>query len=306
MKTVLVATFALVFAWTLSAQETETPMDGAVGDKIKLVLKTDDAFEGELLKVDADGVKIDIGDDTELFIRWSFTRGADHLALRKRCVDWKSVESLTKLADFCHEFALDEEEARVLYRALKIDPDDAKLMARFEALPKPDDLGEDNPTPETEPEVEPETEPGTEPDTEPETEPAPADPPPSVSASASLFVDITTDDDASKTWLDEEFEKAGFKVGKKSKHDIRVEVEITFTLTANPDFFGSELYAMYDGKVIVKLYEKGNKKAFHSYEYEEKELKRDTRALAKKDMRSALLTEALRDTHRELTKRAND
>lgn len=150
----------------------------AQDEKLELHLKSGDSFEGTLIEADEDGVTLE-NDGLKVYFKWSYCRGDKHFDLRKTATDFKAANSVIKLADFCHEFAMDEQELDVLKAALKLKPGNASILTRMEALSEamePDIPEIEEPAPEEpkEPDPEPEVE-------KPEdTEPKESDPPPTI------------------------------------------------------------------------------------------------------------------------------
>lgn len=256
--------FATILLLLLASVPVGAQDDDDAPETVKLLLKSGEYKEGTLKKVDADGVTLVIENDLVIFFKWNYLRGDKHLKLRKRATDFRKVGSLLKLADFCHEFALDEDESRVLAAALKRQPTNSKIRERIKALPAVENLDlprDPNADPEeTEPEdTEPEdTEPE---DTEPEdTEPEDSLPPP-TRGRWRILIEVKNDDVA-QGWFDTEFKDLGYKTGTRKDYEIKLVVETKMTITRNPKFFGKELYAICDGEVTYKLYKKGEKKPF--------------------------------------------
>ncbi|MBE7492209.1 MAG: hypothetical protein HS108_10695 [Planctomycetes bacterium] len=288
MKTTCALLLLLTLGLAAHAQE-------KAGDKITLKLRSGEEFEGTAKKVTEDGVRLDLGDGLELFVRWAFIRGDKHLALRKQAADYTSVASLTRLADFCHENALDDEQAYVLASALKLEPGNRALRERLAKLPKPAGL-------------EVPDEPGKSPEPVPEPEPRPDQPkdptplPPPTRPTFKVYIEMVNEDAAAVTWLTEEFEKMRYTVGTKNDHEMHLKVTLDLTLKANPKFMGAELYAIYDGTLKYELFRKGEKKNFSASSYEAKGVRRDTKAEAISACRKEVLTSAFPDIHRALEK----
>lgn len=279
----------------LLALATATVAQDKPADKLTLRLKSGEEFEGALKKTTEEGVSIDLGDGLVLFVRWAFIRGDKHLDLRKQATDFTQLASVVKLADFCHENALDKEEAFVLVSGLKLDPGSRTLRDRLAKLPKVDGL-------------EIPGEPGGEPDPQPRPEPQPDQPkdpvplPPPTRATFKVYIEMVKEDAAAVTWLTAEFDKMKYSVGSKADHEMHLKVTLDFTLTANPKFMGAELYAIYDGKLKYELFRKGEKKAFATGSSEAKQVRRDTTAEALTSCRKELLSDAFPSIHRDLEK----
>lgn len=290
MKRLLVSflCLALIAFGVVSAQESDA-------ETLKLHLKSGETLEGKLVKSDEDGVKLDIGDSVELFIRWSYTRGDRHYELRKKATDFEKLDSVLKLADFCHDFAMDEKEVYILATALRLDPENQEVRSRLAELPKVEGVdipGVDDDEPE--PEVE-------KPEPIPEDEPDDTPPPP-VRGTFTVFIDMQTDNDAAEAWLEEQLEEMKYKVGGKRDHEIRLEIEIELKLIANPKFYGEELYAIYDGELTWKLFKKGERDPFAQSGNNAKGVRRDTRAEALTRCRTDLLETAFEELYSEMEK----
>lgn len=263
----------------------------AQDDKLDLHLKSGDVLPGTVKKVDEDGVKLDIGDGVELFIRWEYTRGDKHYELRKGATDFSKLKSVLKLADFCHDFAMDEQESYVLVAALKIDPKNEEVRQRLKDLPKVEGLeipGEDG-TPQ--PEVK----------EEPKDEPKDTLPPP-TRGTFSVYVKMKEKDDAAETWMYEHFEEMNYKSGTKDDHEILVELTLEMQLIKNPEFMGAELYAIYDGTLSYKLYKKGEASPFDSANARKEGIRRDTRDEARNRCRTELCESAFEKIYRSIEK----
>ncbi len=273
------------------------------GESVRLKLKTDEVLEGTVKLVDEEGVKLDIGDGIELYIRWAFTRGDQHFDLRKGVTDFSKIDSILKLADFCHEFAMDEQEARTLAEALKLDPLHREARDRLTALPKPADLK----VPPLPGEVErPKPEPAPRPDTPPDTpvEKPTEEPkePPALRGPWTVIVEFEEKDATAVEWMRTELDKMNYKIGTPRKHEIRIHIDLKLTLVAHPSFMGSTLYAIYDGKLTWQLFKEGEKKAFARDNFTVEGVRRDTKAEAIGDCRTALLEGAWAAMHREMEK----
>lgn len=264
----------------------------AQDEKLDLHLKSGDVLPGTVKKVDEDGVKLDIGDGIELFIRWSYTRGDKHYELRKSATDFSRIASVLKLADFCHDFAMDEQEAYVLVAALKLDPRNEEVRQRLRDLPKVEGLeipGEDaNPEVRKDP-VDPEEK--------------PADPlPPPTRGTFKVFVKMKEKDDAAETWMNEHFEDMNYKTGTSSDHEILVELSLELKLVKNPEFMGAELYAIYDGSMTYKLYRKGESAPFDNGSVKNEGVRRDTRDEARNRCRTELCEAAFEKIYASIEK----
>ncbi|MHC4841640.1 MAG: hypothetical protein ACYTDT_11925 [Planctomycetota bacterium] len=285
---IAISLLALVFlaSGTVTAQE----------ETIELQLKTGDSFEGKLVKNDEDGVTLDV-DGTQLFIRWAYTRGDKHFELRKKATNFRSAKSVIKLADFCHEFAMDEEESHMLVAALKLKPGNPALLKRLEALPKVEGLkipGKEDPVPEDPTPEDPNPE-----DPTPE-DPEVEDPPPPTPTKARYKVFLECDDSVAKDWLEDHIKDYQYKLGHKRDYFVRVEVEVKLILIKNPKFMGAELYAIYDAEATYKMYKKGEKKAFADETFKTKDVRRDTRAEAIKAVRTRVLDNCFSDLYDDL------
>lgn len=290
MKTA--TTILLMLALCVAVQAQDKPAEAA---KLTLKLKSGEEFEGTLKKSTEEGVSLDLGDGLVLFVRWGFIRGDKHLDLRKQATDYTKLASVIKLADFCHDNALDSEESHVLVSGLKLDPANKSLRDRLAKLPKVEGLE----VPE---------EPGREPQPQPQPEPQPEEPkdptplPPPVRSTFKVYIEMVNEDAAALTWLTEEFEKMQYKVGTKTDHEMHLKVTLDLTLKANPKFMGAELYAIYDGTLKYELFKKGEKKNFSASSYESKGVRRDTKAEAISSCRKDVLGSAFPDIHRALEK----
>jgi hypothetical protein len=275
------------------------------GEAVRLKLKSDEVLEGTVKLVDEEGVKLDIGDGIELYIRWAFTRGDQHFDLRKGVTDFSKIDSILKLADFCHEFAMDEQEARILVEALKLDPMHREARDRVTALPMPADVkipplpGEverPNPAPDTGPRPDtPVEKPAEKPAEEPKE-------PPATRGPWTVIVEFENNDAAAVEWMRAELDKMNYKIGSPRKHEIRIHIDLTLTLVRNPSFMGSTLYAIYDGKLSWQLFKKDEKTAFARDTSKVEGVRRDTKAQAQGDCRTALLEGAWAAMHREMEK----
>ncbi|MBX3474186.1 MAG: hypothetical protein KF754_07365 [Planctomycetes bacterium] len=288
MKTA--TTILLLLALCAVAQAQDKP-----ADKLTLKLKSGEEFEGALKKATEDGVSIDLGDGLVLFVRWAFVRGDKHLDLRKQATDYTKLASVVKLADFCHENALDQEEAFVLAAGLRLEPANKVLRDRLAKLPRPEGL-------------EIPGEPGKEPQPEPEPKPEPEQPkdpvplPPPTRTTFKVYIEMVNEDAAALTWLTDEFNKMKYQIGTKADHEMHLKVTLDFTLTANPKFMGAELYAIYDGKLKYELFRKAEKKSFGTGNSESKQVRRDTKVEALNSCRKELLQDAFPAIHRDLEK----
>lgn len=272
----------------------------SVGDNIKLHLKSGETLDGTVKAVDEDGLKLDIGDGIELFVRWSYTRGDKHFELRKRAADFTKLESVLKLADFCHDFAMDEQEYLVLIQALKLDPGHKEARDRLTALPKVEGA-EVPPLPGTKPDEPKPDDP--KPDDPKPDDPKPDDPlPPPTRGMFKVFLSFTTEDSAADEWFQEELGNLNYKFGSKADHEIRIEIDITLTLTKNPKFMGAELYAIYDGKMTWKLYKKGDKKPFAEATEKAENVRRDKKEEARTACRTSMMQDALPEMHKQMEK----
>lgn len=247
-------------------------------------LKSGESLAGKLIKNDEDGVTLDIG-GTQLFIRWAYTRGDKHFELRKKATDFQSFQSIVKLADFCHEFALDEEESHVIVAALELEPTDLKLLKRLQALPVVPGLeipGKEQPKPDPEPE-----------DPKPEAKrPTPTSP--------FYKVFLECQDSVAKDWIEDHLVDYKYKLGHNRDYFVRIELEVKLILVKNPKFMGAELYAIYDAEVTYKMFKKGEKKAFVEDSFKTNDVRRDTRAEAIRAVRTRVLDSAFPELYDDL------
>ncbi|MCA8919144.1 MAG: hypothetical protein KDB68_06600 [Planctomycetes bacterium] len=282
-------TFSLL-AIALLGVTSAMAQDAGDSQQTTLYLKSGDILTGNVKKVDADGVKLDIGDNIELFIRWDYTRGDKHYELRKSATNFTQIGSVLKLADFCHEFAMDEQEARVLVAALKLEPKNAEVRQRLKELPKVEGL--EIPGESETPEVKPDPK-GDDPEVKL---------PPPNRKTWTVYIDMATDEDAVETWMIEQFEEMNYGIGTKSNNEIVVEISVKLTLTKNPKFMGAELYAVYDGELTYKLYKQGESSAFSTETFKKADVRRDTRDEARTRCRTDLCEDAFTAMYAELEK----
>lgn len=263
----------------------------AVGDNIKLLLKSGESLEGKVKAVDEDGLRLDIGDGIELFVRWTYTRGDKHFELRKKATNFQNLESVLKLADFCHDFAMDEQEYHALVAALKLDPAHKEARERINKLPKVEGTPVP-PLPGEEPKPEPK------PDDPKPDDPKPDDPlPPPTRGTFKVYFEYKTEDAVADEWFRTEIQNLNYKIGTKADHEIRIEIDMTLTLTKNPKFMGAELYAMYDGTLAWKVFKKGETKAVSEGTEKAKDVRYDTKAEALAACRKSLMQDALPEFH---------
>jgi hypothetical protein len=263
----------------------------AQDEQLALYLKSGDILTGSVKKVDEDGVKLDIGDGIELFISWDYTRGDKHYDLRKTATDFSKIDSVLKLADFCHTFAMDEEESYVLVAALKLQPENEEVRTRLKELPKVEGLeipGDDTP-------IEPK------PDVKPEPEPDKPLPPP-TRKQVTVFVKMQAKDDTAETWMTDQFTKMNYKLGTEKDHEVKLQLELDLKLIKNPEFMGAELYAIYDGTLTWKVFKNGEKASFADKTVKIENVRRDTRDEARTRIRTELCEEAFTQIHNELEK----
>ena len=266
----------------------------AQDQQIELVLKSGDTLTGTVKKVDEDGVRLDIGDGIELFISWDYTRGDKHYDLRKGATDFSKVNSVLKLADFCHAFAMDEEESYVLVAALKLDPENEEVRTRLKELPKVEGL--EIPGEEAEPVV-------PKPDVKvPDPTETDKPLPPATRKQVSVFVKMQTKDDTAETWMTEHFTEMNYTLGTEKAHEVKVQIEINLKLIKNPEFMGAELYAIYDGDLTWKVFKSGEKASFADKTVKIENIRRDTRDEARARIRTDLCEEAFTQIHNELEK----
>lgn len=267
----------------------------AQAEKLELFLKSGESLDGVVKLVDEDGVKLDIGDGIELYIRWSYTRGDRHFELRRGATEFNSIESVLKLADFCHDFAMDQQEYLVLVQVLRLNPTHAEARERLAALPPVAGVevpSESGPPPAS-------------PTTERPTTPRPRDPaplPPPTREPFKVTLKLANPDAAAETWLNEELAKLHYKIGTARDHEIRIDVDLNLILVRNPRFYGKELFAIYDGTVKWQLFREGEKEPFAQSTEKVEGVRRDTRVQALNSCRTQLLQDALRAFHRELEK----
>lgn len=293
VKTTLASLLLLLLCLPVIAQDQPAPKPEA--EKTKLRLKSGEEFEGTVKKTTEEGVSIDVGDNVVLFVRWAFVRGDKHMDLRKKATDYRKLDSVLRLADFCHDNAMDTEEAFVLATALGLDAGNKDLRERLAKLPQPDGLVVPPdpgaaPVPVPEPKVEP----------KPEVE-KPAEPPP-TRGKFKVSVEINPGDPAALTLFVEAFEKNDYKVVSIRDYEVLLRAKVTLTLIRNPTFLGAELYADYSGKLEYDLIKKGEKKAFASSSVDIEQLRGDTKAIALKETREKLVRDAFDKVHRELEK----
>lgn len=243
-------------------------------------------------------MKLDIGDGVELFINWDYTRGDKHYELRKSAADFSKFASVIKLADFCHQFAMDEEEAYVLVAALKLEPKNKEARNRINELPKVEGLeipGEDGEVtlPKEDPVV---------PD-QPKEDPKKDDLlPPPTRGTFKVWIDMKKPDDTAKTWMVDHFKEMNYSIGDEKDYEMRVQLEVELTLTKNPEFMGAELYAVYDGELSYKLYKKGENSPFAQHTVKKRDIRRDTRDEARTRCRTELCEDSFTEMHQEFEK----
>ncbi|MBZ0136913.1 MAG: hypothetical protein K8I27_11125 [Planctomycetes bacterium] len=258
-------------------------------DELQLHLKSGDVLPGTVKKVDEDGIKLDIGDGVELFIRWEYTRGDKHYELRKSATDFTKIKSVLKLADFCHDFAMDEQESYVLVAALKLEPKNEEVRQRLKELPEVGGLEIPGETVKPDPEVKP--------------DPMPEDPlPPPTRTTFTVWVKMTEKDDAAETWMYEHFEEMNYKTGTEKDHEIRIELKLDMKLIKNPEFMGAELYAIYDGTLEYKLFRKGESAPFDDGSVKKENIRRDTRDEARNRCRTELCESAFEKAYASIEK----
>ncbi len=255
-------------------------------ESIRLELKTSDVLEGKLKLADDEGVKLDIGDGIELYIRWAFIRGDKHFDLRKSATDFNMIESVLKLADFCHDFAMDEQESHALAHALKLDPGHKEARQRLSALPPVAGLEVPGLPGEAEP---------------PRPEPAEELPPPTRSPFV-VMLDFVTEDAAALEWFKEELDKLGYKLGGKGNHEIRIRIDLSLKLERNPTFMGAELYAEYSGRLAWQLYRNGESVPFARDSESQDAMRRDNKDEARNACRKSLMQDVFPSMHREMEK----
>jgi hypothetical protein len=260
-------------------------------EQVKIELKSGESVPGALKDVSDAGVTLLGGDGSQLFIKWSYTRGDKHFDLRKRACNYKSLSSIVSLADFCHEFALDRKEAEALVEALKLAPTDEKLKTRLAELPKFDDLKP--PTPEVKP-----------PDPEKQPDPPPKEPDPTPGTTVELVLKLESNEADLVAPLTKALEKLGYKFSSGNDHDILVRLNVDLTLVKNPKWMGAELYAIYDGTVKYQLFGKAEKAAFDERSVEAKNVRSNKDKAEAKKMVLDELADKLKDPiHNALRKR---
>lgn len=298
MKTAFTGLLLLLLCLPALAQDKPAEALKGADEKITLKLKSGEEMAGTLKKLAEDGVSLDIGDGATLFVRWGFVRGDKHLDLRKRATDYKKLASIERLADFCHDNAMDTEEAFVVVAAIKLEPRNKALRERLAKLPKPPGLEvpEDPDQTQSQPKP-PEPEPK-----QPDTPAKPKEPDtPPVRPTFKVMIEMVNEDAAAVTWLTDEFTKVNYPVvTSKRDHEMLLKVDLTLTLVRNPKFMGAELYAVYDGKVKYELFKKGEKKAFASGSFETKNIRKDSKAEAMTSCRKDVLSQAFPGIHSDL------
>ncbi|MCA8914389.1 MAG: hypothetical protein KDB90_03170 [Planctomycetes bacterium] len=275
--------------------------DSDDGKQLALYLKSGDILNGTVKKVDEDGVKLDIGDGVELFINWDYTRGDKHYELRKSAADFSKFASVLKLADFCHQFAMDEEESYVLVTALKLEPKNKEVRDRLNELPKVDGLeipGEDGAAQPPEDKEDPDN-----PVVPDQPKPDKDKPlPPPTRGTFKVWIDMKKADDTAKTWMTDHFTEMNYSIGDEKDYEMRVQLDIELTLTKNPEFMGAELYAVYDGELTYKLYKNGENAPFAQHTVKKKDIRRDTRDEARTRTRTELCEDSFTEIHQEFEK----
>jgi hypothetical protein len=273
----------LLLASAAFAQQDET---------IRLHLKTGNALTGVVKLVDEDGVKLDIGDGIELYIRWSYTRGDRHFELRRRATDFNNIESVMKLADFCHYFAMDEQEYLVLVQALRLNPLHTEARERASALP---------PVPGTDlPPEHPAETPSDVVERPPQPEPADDPLPPATRGPFNVMLEFASQDNVAEAWFRDELGKLNYRFGSRRDHEIRIELSLTLTLITNPRFMGAELYAIYDGALEWKLYRSGEREPFATGTERTEKVRRNSKAEAMNEARRHVMEDALNKIHNRL------
>lgn len=260
------------------------------GGNESIHLKSGEILEGKLVKVDEDGLKLDLGDGIQLFIRWSYTRGDKHFELRKGVTDYKKLASVMKLADFCHEFAMDEQEAYALAAALKLEPNSKEARDRLAVLPKVE--GVERPG-DTDPKPVP----------TPDPDPKPDDPlPPPMRGMFKVWVKMTQEDSTAEKWFKDQLDTMNYKQGTEKDHEMRLEVTVKITITNNPEFMGAELYAVAAAELTWKLFRKDEKTAYAEKKHNVSDVRRDNRDEARKRSRTQVCEEAFPLIHAQMEK----
>ncbi|MCC6575049.1 MAG: hypothetical protein IT462_14830 [Planctomycetes bacterium] len=217
----------LIFAWAAVALAQDAPK----AEQVSIELKSGEEIPGTLKKVDEDGVTI-VGDDKiGLFLRWGLIRGDKHFELRKRAANAGKIDSLLKLADFCHDFAMDKEEGETLKTADALEPGNAEVARRQAIL-----TGKPVPV---------------KPPVTPDKPPVTPDKPP-VSGTLKVKIAFDKEDAKALEYLTEKLEERGYVVSAGDYSHV-VNVKLTLTVTRNPSFFGGELYALVNGDLSYTL-----------------------------------------------------
>jgi hypothetical protein len=266
--------------------------------RTRIYLKTGESFSGVVIHTDERGVKLDLGQGLELFIRWNYTRGDRHVLLRRGAVNFQDVVSIVRFADFCHDFALDEHEAEALKLALRIDPDNGDLRARLERVelllrraPEPEP-----PAPAPVPPVVERPAPR-----EPDPAPSEARTPPAPETRAIFY--FSKGDAATEAVLKQNMKDFGYQEGTRRRHDYRVEIEAKVTMIRNPTWFGAELYAVFEGEIHVKIFRQGETEHFGERFYRVPETRADNRAEASRIVRRDLCRQASQSLHTIIAQR---
>jgi hypothetical protein len=252
----------------------------------RIHLKNGTVLDARVVSVNEDGLKVDL-DGMELFIRWTFTRGDRHLDMRKEATDYRDIASLMRLADFCHEFALDEEEYRTLAFVLRIDSSHYEARERIRQLPSVEGVtypgkGSADPAEPDDP-VDP-AEPA---------EPEPQEPEPQEPEDAPLRVFVGSDDAEAATWLRDELGRLDFEVVSESaEYDVRIVLDVELELIENPRFMGADVYAVYKGEMRYRMFRRGESDSTVARTVKVDRLRRDSREEARTACRRSLLEDA--------------
>jgi len=247
----------------------------------RLYLKSGDFLDVKILNVDEEGLKVDL-DGIELFIRWTFTRGDRHYDLRREATDFRDIPSLMRLADFCHEFAIDDEQYRVLAIVLRIDPSHYVARERIRQLPVVE--GEDVPDPSPADPTDPAP-----------SDPAPSDPTPAEPATPEVTrqrVLIVSEDEEAVEWAKREFGRLDFDVVDGTEYDVRLVLDVKLELIENPRFMGADVFAVYKGELRWRLYRKGQDRTVEDRTVKVDRVRRDSRLEAQNRCRANLLEDA--------------
>lgn len=241
-------------------------------ETVAIELKSGETIEGALKRVDDDGVTVVGADKIALFMRWGLVRGDKHYDLRKRAANFGRMDSLLKLADFCHDFAMDKEEGEVLKAAEELEPGHPEVGRRRAVM-------EGKPV-ET-----------------------PVKPPVETPKSLKLKLVFEKEDAAALAFLKEKLDALGYVIVSGDDFSHQVKLELALTVTRNPTFFGAEVMAMVDGTLKSTVLSKGGG-ALKSDSYEVKDVRseaKNAREQALKSAREQLLEKLVPDLDKLLT-----